>query len=73
MKDNLDIILFLAALTVLFVGWLMARIEYQRKLVALRKEIATEWHAGFDSGWKSALKDPISVKEAYEYHFKRRP
>jgi hypothetical protein len=70
---NTDIVIYLATLFGLFMGWLPAAIAYRRKTVknnkAHKAELAETFKYAFDGGWDAALMNPNEVKKAYQFYF----
>jgi hypothetical protein len=66
--------LFVAAIVCVLVGYLAARIEYNKKLKEIRHEYIVkkkdDFHAAFDAGWDGALASSFSVEAAYKKLFK---
>jgi hypothetical protein len=62
--------LYICGLILILVGYIAARIEFNKKLHATRIRI---YDIGFGDGFDDALKDAGAVRRAYQYHFHARP
>lgn len=66
----MEAFIWLAGLTVFALGYLAARLEYNKKLPAIRSKC---YDIGFADGVDDALKDVDAVRRAYQYYFQNRP
>lgn len=65
----MEAIIFVCGIILVLIGYLAARIEFNKKLPALREK---SYQTGFRNGFDGAMQNADAVRRAYIYHFETR-